>query len=122
MPYFEITGLGYNASTDHTDHKVLWVAADSFAQLDEAIRNCSMQGVDELSHCSPAAIDFTLPRDAIALRMKLQSFATTESQLVDLLRNLLDVSDLQLEGLEEDTVEAMAKAQSFLDTHFPEKP
>lgn len=41
-------------------------------------------------------------------------------QLVVLLRALLDCSDLQLDELEDDTVEAMDNARLHLDTFYPE--
>lgn len=124
MPYFEITGQGYDASTDETDHKVLWVKADSRAQIEAALLGCLVEYVGDLGFepDADAGLDFILPGDAAALRGKLFEFAGHEKSLVHLLRELLACPDLQLEGLEDDTVAAMFNANLYLTTHFPKDP
>lgn len=75
MPYFEITGVGFDASTDATDHKVLWVWAPDRSYLDQCIGELPIQAVSDLEDFVGVeqALDFSLPSDALALRAKLCS-------------------------------------------------
>lgn len=122
MPYFEVTGVGFDASPDKTDHRVLWVAAASRTELDVIISGYPVQDVSDLEDMVSvtSALDYTLPQDAVALRARLQEYASLEGRLVELLRDLLGqlASDM-LEDHSEATLEAWSKANLFLTAHFP---
>jgi hypothetical protein len=77
MKVFEVTAAGFSGETDATDDRVLWIVAADKAQVAAAIEGLGAILCDEVNE-KPAdiqdAIDFTLPADLDALRVKLKGF------------------------------------------------
>lgn len=73
---FEIEAIGFDASTDATDDRVIWVAAP-----DRGVLCAALEGVPHLRvvatclHPDAAGIDHHLPRDAERLRAHLTRLA-----------------------------------------------
>jgi hypothetical protein len=75
MPYFEITGDGFNGADDSTDDRVLWVQAESEDALRKLLDGASYNFCGELPYKYGAGcIDFVLPEDAEALFQHLKGF------------------------------------------------
>lgn len=69
---FEVTGFGFDASTDATDDRVFWVQATFAEEVQQAIAGTGAEfhgaiGVEE-------DIDFSLPAQADQLRATLMTF------------------------------------------------
>ncbi|QYW06430.1 hypothetical protein uan_018 [Pseudomonas phage UAntarctica] len=68
---FEITGAGFDGGTDETDERVLWVTADTEAQVQEAVTATGASYTSLGLILSSVDIDYTLPADAVPLRQRL---------------------------------------------------
>lgn len=67
---FEVTGHGFDASSDATDDRVFWVQAHSRGEVESAI-----EGTNAIVHGQidgESDIDFVLPKQALDLRKALQ--------------------------------------------------
>lgn len=74
MEIYEVVGAGFDASSDATDDRVLWVKALSRRHVEVGISGIG-------ATCAPLQIanheddvDFVLPRDVVALRARLYNF------------------------------------------------
>lgn len=91
MKTFEITAAGFDAASDDTDDRVLWVRLEDqsekyLAQL-AGVYGASL--AQELHGIDTADIDFTLPGDEKQLRESLSAFSRAESQRKTAERELL---------------------------------
>lgn len=70
---YEVTAAGFDASTDATDDRVLWVQADSSSTVESAIAGTGAVLHDTID--VDTDIDFILPVNRDDLRQRLTSFA-----------------------------------------------
>lgn len=78
---FEVTACGFTAETDETDDRVIWVAADSAAQVEAAIQDCDAIFCGELppGHgVAEGCINFVLPIQALNLQEELLRWCGVE--------------------------------------------
>lgn len=74
ISHWEITAYGFDGGTDETDDRIIWVTAESEAQVQDAIAGTDAD-YTPLTLLPPAdAVDFHLPEDADALRGRLLQF------------------------------------------------
>lgn len=72
---FEVIGPGFDASTDETDDRILWVRASSIGQITEYLADYGVK-IQELEiTVHPEDIDFELPQEVYELRGLLDRFA-----------------------------------------------
>lgn len=82
MNIHEIAGYGFDASTDATDDRILWVAAESRATVQTLIQGTGATYLGPVpSGGSGSDIDFTLPTNSSALRAKLLGWLPTANTI-----------------------------------------
>lgn len=91
MKTFEITGAGFDGTSDDTDDRVLWVRMEDQSEkyLAQLAGYYGASLAQELRGIDAADIDFTLPRDEKQLRESLSAFSRAESQRKKAERELL---------------------------------
>lgn len=76
MSIFEITAAGFDATTDDTDHLVLWIEAPSPESVKEVLDDMGATFSGEVK--VDADVDFTLPGDRYRLRARLKFFKAVQ--------------------------------------------
>lgn len=91
MKTFEITAAGFDAASDDTDDRVLWVRLEDQSEkyLGQLAGFYGASLAQELHGIDAADIDFTLPGDEKQLRESLSAFSRAESQRKTAERELL---------------------------------
>jgi len=72
MKFFEIVGPDFNGGTDETDHQVLWIAAQSQEQVEEAVKGFGWiaQPMDVSLYADD--LDFQLPAEISEFRQRMK--------------------------------------------------
>lgn len=76
---FEVTGFGFDGSSDETDDRVFWITAQSHDEVKQAVAGTNAGFHDTID--SETDIDFHLPADAELLKAKLLEFEPTERKI-----------------------------------------
>jgi hypothetical protein len=75
---YEVCGAGFDASTDETDHRVVWVLAPSEAAVIEAIKGTGATFHGEVLDASIQDADYMLPGHAERLAGALLQMASED--------------------------------------------
>lgn len=70
---FEIIAAGFNGGTDETDDHILWVEAETEAQVQDAIADTGATYVHLDTCLRSLELDYELPSDVVPLRQFLQA-------------------------------------------------
>lgn len=111
MKTFEVTGFGFDASSDATDDRVFWVKAPSVDVVKQAIAGTNARFHDTID--SETDIDFHLPAQADLLKAKLMGFELAHRDVEQTLETgVSSTSNPQIDALEEKYVEAAQELRS----------
>lgn len=96
MKIYEVTLPGFDASSDDTDHLVLWVQAPDPAAVERAVPGGKVSGlIMDTKVMNASDVDGSLPRDEAWLR-KVASIAKTEATnrgAIEIVKALASVYD-----------------------------
>jgi hypothetical protein len=74
VPLYEVTAYGFNGGTDATDERVLWIESPTKELVHGAIADTGAQFHGRIPFAEGTLVDYVLPRQADALRLRLLQF------------------------------------------------